>query len=211
MPNPNLSLQQFREQLQPLMTDSKSRPFVCNGSPLSCEVFIVGFNPATEMDKPFWSYWSDTEGFDKCTFMEDYRLKRGLQEPIGVRARIERIVNRIPNLSCLETNICSKPAKTAAGLASTDRKTEIFRSLLESIRPSLVYVHSNEPIKYFRTLTGLKDFQAGSPILATVGDHQFMLLGTSGPLYQMGYDDAEKLGDQIGTLLQSQREVKSLA
>ena len=35
------------------------RPFVCEGSPLGCEAFLVGFNPASEMSIDFWDFWSD--------------------------------------------------------------------------------------------------------------------------------------------------------
>src|SRR4051812_21191901 len=119
------------------MHEPEVRPFVCHGSPLTCRVFIVGFNPATAMDEPFWHYWTDDQGFDKPTFMRDYLQKRGLTEPKGVRARIERIVAQLPPRMALETNICSKPTKTAAELSRDDRTTGIFRFLLETIQPRL--------------------------------------------------------------------------
>jgi hypothetical protein len=104
-----LTLAELRERLQALMHEPGLRPFVCHGSLLACEVFIVGFNPATAMDQPFWEYWSDETGFDKPRFMRDYLQKRGLAEPKGVRARIERIVAELPIGFALETNICSRP------------------------------------------------------------------------------------------------------
>jgi hypothetical protein len=30
------------------------RPFVCEGSPLTCDVFLVGFNLATTMCRDLW-------------------------------------------------------------------------------------------------------------------------------------------------------------
>lgn len=201
MDNPHLQLKTFREQLQALMSDPKSRPFVCDGSPLTCGVFIVGFNPATEMDQPFWAYWSDTSGFDKGAFMRDYLAKRELSQPKGVRARIEKIVSRLPRRTCLETNICSKPTKTAAELASADRTTAIFRFLLDTIRPHFIYVHSNDPIDYFHNLTGIDGFDSGLARKAAIQDHRFLLLGTRGPLFRMGFSDAEDLGDKINVAL----------
>jgi hypothetical protein len=199
MDSSRASLVQFRERLQDLMIDEKTRPFVCDGSPLTCSVFIVGFNPATEMDKSFWSYWSDTSGFDNAAFMRDYLLKRGLQEPKGVRARIERIVAQLPAGTCLETNICSKPTKTAAELQPRDRTTAIFRLLLGTIRPDFVYVHSNDPIAYFERLTGTTGFDNGSPRTVSVDGHSFKILGTRGPLFRMGFTAAEELGRLIGS------------
>ena len=52
------------------------RPFVCDGSPLSCNVFLVGSNPATPMYRSFWEFWSDDFGFDKASFMQAYREAR---------------------------------------------------------------------------------------------------------------------------------------
>jgi hypothetical protein len=203
MGEPQMTLAQFREQLQHLMHEPGLRPFVCDGSPLSCEVFIVGFNPATSMDQPFWHYWSDEAGFDKKRFMRDYLANRGLSEPEGVRARIERIVRQLPIGTALETNVCSKPTKTAAELRSNERATDIFRFLLKTIRPRLVYAHSNHPITYFENLTGARDFATGAPRTASYRDLSFLLVGTSGPLFRMAYPAADALGQQLKRWLQA--------
>lgn len=195
----HLSLRDFRERLQGLMLEPGLRPFVCHGSPLTCQAFIVGFNPATAMDEPFWSYWSDDSGFDKPRFMRDYLQKRRLKEPKGVRARIERIVGQLPPGLALETNICSKPTKTAAELKPNDRITEIFRFLLDTIRPKLVYAHSNDPIAYLEKLTGTQGFDAGTPRPAVYKGHEFELVATRGPLFTMGFEEAASLGRCIGS------------
>ena len=52
------------------------RPFVCDGSPLTCDVFIVGFNPATTMSADFWQFWSPGMGFDKVAWFEAYKKDR---------------------------------------------------------------------------------------------------------------------------------------
>jgi hypothetical protein len=196
-------LAKFREQLQVLMHEPGLRPFVCHGSPLVCEAFIVGFNPATAMDQPFWTYWSDETGFDKPRFMRDYLQKRGLKEPKGVRARIERIVAELPTGMALETNICSKPTRTAVELHHDDRNTAVFRFLLDTVRPRLVYVHSNDPIGYFEQLTGVRGFDKGVPKAASHGGHTFQLLGTRGPLFRMGFEAATELGRSIHSWLQA--------
>ena len=60
-----MSLDEFERQLADLLgRPSRARPFVCEGSPLDCEIFIVGFNPATEMGD-FWQFWRTGYGFDK--------------------------------------------------------------------------------------------------------------------------------------------------
>ena len=198
-----MPLRDFRERLQSLMDQPDLRPFVCHGSPLECRVFIVGFNPATAMVEPFWNYWNDDTGFDKPKFMRDYLQKRGFMEPKGVRARIERIVAQLPSGMALETNICSKPTKTAAELTRDNRTTAIFRFLLETIRPRLVYAHSNNPIAYFEQLTGGRGFEAGGPQTASHKDHTFTLVATRGPLFRMGFEEAASLGRSLNAWAQA--------
>ena len=144
-----LSLAQFRMNLSALMQSAHERPFVCDGSPLSCSVFLVGFNPATRLESSFWSFWSDSLGFDRSRFINEYEQTRKVE---GVRQRLNAMVGRFPVGSVLETNICSEPTKKAADLKRKDRRTDVFRFLLQSIRLRLVFLHSNEPINYFRTL-----------------------------------------------------------
>lgn len=196
-----MTLREFREQLQMLMDVPGLRPFVCDGSPLAARVFVVGFNPATSMDEPFWRYWSDDAGFDRQQFMSDYLSKRRLRKPKGVRARVERIVSQLPRGAALETNICSLPSRTAAELNRQQRTTRIFRFLLETISPTIVYAHSDEPIRYFEALTGRRGFDSGIPVEADHAGRRFHLLATRGPLFRMGYDDAEALGGRLGALL----------
>lgn len=181
---------EFREQLQPLMGGDTSRPFVCDGNPLDCRFFVVGFNPATTVGRDFWQYWSDETGFDKYDFMYDYRRVRKLR---GARPRIEAIVEQFPSNWCLETNICSVPTKRASDLASSDKRTAIFQFLFEAIRPEFVFVHSNEPIEFFRRATGCEDFQRAPQIAEWCG-HKFTLFGRPGPIWRMAVDDARVLG-----------------
>ena len=61
-----MTLSKFRSELDKLLPSPISRPFLCDGSPLKCRIFIVGTNSAREVEKPFWSYWSDSYGFKKA-------------------------------------------------------------------------------------------------------------------------------------------------
>src|SRR5688572_31077171 len=40
-----------------------SRPFVCDGSPLKCKIFIVGTNSARLVEHPFFDFWDPLYGF----------------------------------------------------------------------------------------------------------------------------------------------------
>jgi hypothetical protein len=200
MKDPTNPLAVFRHDLTELMVKPNLRPFLCNGSPLACSAFIVGFNPATSLDGSFWRYWDDVSGYDKSAMMRDYLQTRGLTKPKGVRARIERISNQLPSGACLETNICSTPTKKMAHLVQSKRTTEIFEFLLHRLKPKLVYAHSNEPIKYFQQFTD-KDFYSGTPQTIGLAGNEFLLVATPGPLFSMGYSEANRLGQTLAKYL----------
>ena len=52
------------------------RPFVCEGSPLHCNTFIVRFNPATRLDCYWWDYWKSGHGFQKKLWQLEYSVQR---------------------------------------------------------------------------------------------------------------------------------------
>ena len=81
------------------------RPFVCDGFPCTCEVIVIGDNPATCLTTDWWSFWSDTSGFDYNHFLEVYQTERdkaGKGQVSNTRRRLDRI--RANGLNCIETN-----------------------------------------------------------------------------------------------------------
>jgi hypothetical protein len=147
--------------------------------------------------RPFGTTGATSLALISTSSCETISKKRGLASPLGVRARIEKIVPQLPAGHVLETNICSQPTKTALELRPRDRATDIFRFLLQTIRPRLVYAHSDEPIRYFERLTGSAVLLAGEPQLVACEDHQFELVVTRGPLFRMGFQEAECMGRRI--------------
>ena len=73
----------------------------------------------------------------------------------------------------------------------------MFRYLLEAVRPQLVYLHSNYPIEYLQELTGANGLNAISPTTATHGEQRFSAFATPGPLFRMGFAEAETLGQRL--------------
>ena len=118
---------------------SMLRPFVCEGSPFECEVFLVGSDPATEMSCNFWDFWSDDYGFDKQGWLKVYtdeRKRQGERKRLSpTRNIIEYVIGAARPVRCLETNIYAKP--------SSNRKQYIapFDYLLRKINPKLVVAH----------------------------------------------------------------------
>ena len=139
------------------------RPFVCEGSPLSCEAFLVGINPASEMSIDFWDFWSDSYGFDKRKWFDRYIVERGnrLLKPgrkrrnqiSNTRRVIEWILEEARPIRCLETNIYAKASEQASDLDDRSRSTEPFFYLLQQVAPKLVIAHGKPATQYLQDLS----------------------------------------------------------
>jgi hypothetical protein len=84
------------------------RPFVCDGLPETCNVIIIGENPATKLNVDWWSFWNDANGFDLAKFEKQYQETRRSfgKEPVSkTRGQLNRL--RSFGLKCLETNAVS--------------------------------------------------------------------------------------------------------
>jgi hypothetical protein len=137
----SMTLAQFERKLRQLVPETGMRPFVCEGSPLCCKVFIVGVNPATPGE--FWKYWSTQGGFDKESWFSDYtqiRRAQGKRAVTPTRGIIERVVTNT-GVPCLETNIYSVPTVRISDLPKASRSTDVFEFVLRSIRPKVVVLH----------------------------------------------------------------------
>jgi len=114
------------------------RPYVCEGKPSDCRVFMVGCNPATTLDSSFRKYILDDSGkFDFSAFMNDYKAERSRQETktgrqkseiSPTRQRLEEIRKAAAPTQILETNVYASSTPTQAELR--DRNTDIFKFLV---------------------------------------------------------------------------------
>ena len=158
-----LTLAQFDAGLREAMADIPDpRPFVCQGNPLDCDIFIVGFNAATTMAQPFWDFWDPARGFDKEAWFTAYcqdRASRPLKpgrtrrnKVSATRSRIQWVTQGLSPLQALETNIYTRPTPAAADLAHRDRESAVFRFLVETIRPRLLLAHGVEVRRHLETL-----------------------------------------------------------
>lgn len=158
-----MTISEFKVELsKKLEKFDKHRPFICDGNPLNCEIFIVGINAATEMEKDFWQFWKDDYGFNKAKWFERYIRERELKplksgkarrnKMSNTRQRIEWIVDEIKPFKTLETNLFVKATPTARDLKSKDKNHLIFDFLLKVIKPQIIFIHGNEVIKYFNKI-----------------------------------------------------------
>lgn len=150
-----MSLDEFEKILAGLIgRPTNLRPFVCAGSPLTCKIFVVGFNPATEMQGDFWDYWVSGIGFNKAGWFQAYLADRKIR-PLkpGKKSRpavsnTRRCLGWIEDGAAgnpiLETNIFARATATKADLALRDRSSEPFRFLFEAIKPQVIVAHGTD-------------------------------------------------------------------
>lgn len=186
----------FREELLKRLPSPYARPFVCDGSPLTCQAFIVGENAATRLEQPFVTYWSDESGFLLDRFQRDYLATRDSIK--GARPRIERISGAIA--PCLETNVYATPTPKARNLTAADRKHPIIEFLFEAVKPRLVFAHGKTAVDFFAQATGAQNFTEDVQRSRWHG-HDFLLYGRPGPLWRMGFDEATALGTRLSQAL----------
>jgi hypothetical protein len=159
---PSRSIHEFEGRLADIIgKPTRLRPFVCEGSPLACRVFIVGLNPASPMQSGFWDFWREGVGFDKATWMEAYIAERASRPltPGKVRrnkisrsrAVIEHILGELEMTRCLETNIYAAATEEFRELPADLRDTKVFDFLLETIRPDVIIVHGISAVEHIES------------------------------------------------------------
>jgi hypothetical protein len=122
----------------------EARPFLCDGSPIGSEVFLVGVNPGT--DTPFWPYWRLPYGCHKNEWLDDY-LRRHLRfKP--TRARIEILFQAISPIKCLETNVFFQYSPDESSLRTEAHDTRVFDYLLTVLSPKVLFIHGASGIKH---------------------------------------------------------------
>ena len=137
------------------------RPFICDGSPYDCHVFIVGFNPATDSNTDFWTFWDNERGFDKRAWYENYlrdRKNRPLKPGKTRRNAVSntrRVMNWIEeeaqSVRFLETNIYSSATEEARDLSISNRTTKAFDYLMSELTPVLILAHGDDAIGHLRS------------------------------------------------------------
>ncbi|TDF66048.1 hypothetical protein [Cupriavidus sp. L7L] len=124
------------------------RPFVCNGSPLDCTVFLVGLNPATKLKAGFWDFWVPGVGFDREAWFKTYVDERVAAGPnpgktrVTKASRTRRLINHMiegaGSVKVLETNIYSTEKASLSDLHPNEKETAPFDFLLGRIKPRLL-------------------------------------------------------------------------
>ena len=141
-------LREFRSELGKLLPSPSSWPFICEGSPLECRIFIVGTNWVKEVEKSFWNFWSNSGGLNRNKLIRELeRLPGGLTT---TRKNIEIVARAAGPTITLDTNIWLKRTLTVADLPKEDKNTDVIDYLLKTIRPKVVLAHGVPAKRFFR-------------------------------------------------------------
>lgn len=154
----------FEQELFDLVgTASDLRPFICEGSPLLCDVFIVGYNPATTTGQQFLSYWESGYGMRREHVLADIKAIRATQKTKTGRPKAKFSHSRMTiheliaageelgEFRCLETNIYAAEAPAAGDLKAHQRVTSHFDFLLDWVKPKVIISHGKQANDYLRS------------------------------------------------------------
>lgn len=152
------SLSEFSANLRSLLADRPlSRPFICDGSPLYCQVMLVGFNAATPMQASFFDFWDDDNGFELEAWQETYTAERqakGKTTQSTTRRNLNFLRELVTFDGLLETNIFDHPSATQKDLAKDQQESTVFDFLIETVQPRILISHGNEANQHLAEFFG---------------------------------------------------------
>jgi hypothetical protein len=172
------------------------RPFLCDGSPFGCKVFVVGVNPGTDI--PLWPYWSVERGCDKKGWLQAYLAKHNRLRP--TRKRLERLYETLAPVRALETNVFNQFSRRETDLGTEQRSTEVFdvlsEFLLPRLEPHVVFVHGGSAIRHLERLTSTKIIR-GEFIRVCYKGVAFEVRARDHLSYQCSMKEVEELGREL--------------
>jgi hypothetical protein len=138
------------------------RPFVCEGSPSACDVFLVGCKPATTMRRDFWEFWRRGYGYDKVAWVQGIRRSSRSQSAEARRMRRQKVSATRRNVECfvegaagvrvLETNVHARASRDMRSLDPASREVAPFRFLLDTVMPKVVVVNCKPALEAMAAL-----------------------------------------------------------
>jgi hypothetical protein len=154
-----MHLDEIERKLRALLRpEHPSRPFLCAGSPIGCQLAIVGINPATDI--PLWPFWNTESGCNKEGWLAAFRRdpKNARKQ---TRPRIELLLAEIAPVRCLELNIYPYISPDEAALPDELRDLSVFNYLLSTVKPRLLFVFGKTPRKELKNLLEVQSLANG--------------------------------------------------
>ena len=162
-----------------------------------CDVFLVGFNPATTMTADFWDFWRPGYGYDKVAWFERYLEERAAkplkpgktlrQKVSATRRNMECFVEGAAGVRVLETNIYSRASDDMKSLDLASREIAPFKFLLDTIKPKVIVVHGKPALQAIGTF--------GTSAKVIEADHHFSRKTSKDTARGYGATAARESGD----------------
>jgi hypothetical protein len=185
------TLAEFEQEIRILAGDKAGWPFLCDGSPFDCQIFLVGINPVVGV--PLWDYWSPESGVNRTAWLSAYRKERKFTQ---TRHRIEWLVEVIrPEARVLETNVFHHCSPRESGLDPKLRDPKVFTFLLETLKPKIVFVHGGLAVREFKKVTKT-DFKRDTFTKVNYKGSTFDVLSDK-HLYNWSRDKVEQLSVRL--------------
>jgi len=132
----------------------RDRPFECDGLPQTCDVMLIGENPATDLGEDWWLHWSDAEGRNKKAVEDAYRAARKTQAKLisPTHSRTVRLDDRLRagGSRLLVTNVYRNGHPKGAGPERVSNLAILRLLLAHMPRLAVVIVQGNKASKGIR-------------------------------------------------------------
>jgi hypothetical protein len=187
-----MDLAQFAANVRRLAESGPGWPFVCDGSPFDCEVFLVGINPAANV--PIWPHWLDGSGMNKAGWLTNYLNTHSKFTP--TRSRIERLGRALRPTQLLETNIFPHHSPREHDLPHHLKRTDVFDFLLATLKPRILFVHGRSAVAHIKHLTGT-ELERGRFVSVRYQDVPVEVISGHHLSYQWSFAKVEALAGEL--------------
>jgi hypothetical protein len=184
--------EEFGRSVRELAGEKSGWPFLCDGAPLDCDLFLVGINPATNI--PLWPCWSSDSGVDKQSWLQLCLHKYG--KYTRTRVRMEQLIRAVAPARVLETNVFHEFAPRESQLDKQQKSTVVFDFLIATLKPKLVFIHGRSAIRRLRRLTR-SEFTLGEFVRVQYQDTKLDVLAEHHLSYQWSTERIEQLGKKL--------------
>lgn len=191
-------LKKFRNALANKIGNDKYRLFDCVGSPFDCKVLLVGINSVSELEKSFWSYWSDECGFNHAEWLSDYHsfMLRTYGKIGKTRKMLELLREELKkasiNLFC--TNIYLESSKDYESLKN--KKNNDINFLINEINPALVILMGGKVREYFEEMIQSR-INKGKIEDVSVNGHNFKIFALTHFAVQTSYKQIKEYVNMV--------------
>lgn len=150
-----------------------ARPFVCSGTPIGCEVAIVGANPSSSTS--FWDAWSTEVGFEKEKWLLSFDRDPANDKKVS-RHRIDQLVAALAPTRCIELNAYPYCYRKYKDLPKHLHDGRVLEYLLATVKPKAIYASGWVASREVAKLTGADQTRKGAFTGGAIGGHPVRVL-----------------------------------